>query len=280
MIKQRKKVLAIAIFLTAFIPLSSISPWSHAQDVTTKTRLASKLDAATRNFILPPEQEKKIGDEMHTKIQTKYKLSTNQKLNSLIASVGSKLARHSGESTPIKFTTLDDAKTVNAFATPGGYVYITTGMINKLDNESQLAAVLGHEIGHITEDHVHARLRNKIGASLVAGFLGKLVNKDVSNSKFFQIGNYVFSQKFSRKHEYAADRAGAKIMAAAGYNPEGMVSLQDKLYQMSKGRLRIEFIESHPSSAKRRDEIAQFIKANNLNRPGMIVNTTRFKAIK
>ena len=278
--KMPGKLLPTATISLALLTLTFTTSGLYAQGSGNQTRVSAKLDAASRFLALPPAEEQRIGNEMNDEIRKKYKVSSNQRLNSYIEYVGARLARHSNESTTIKFTTLDDPETVNAFAIPGGYIYITTGMIDKLDNESELAAVLSHEIGHITEDHVHARIRNQVGTKLAVGFLGKLFDKDLSGSKLVQAGNYLLTQKFSRKHEYAADTAGARIMTAAGYNPKGMVTLQDKLYKMSQGSLNIEFIASHPSSAKRRDEIAEYIRANGLSKPGLITNTARFNVVK
>ena len=220
-------------------------------------------------------EEQRIGKEMDADIRKSKKVSTNSAVNSYVSSIGAKLA--SGK--PFRFTVLDDPKTVNAFAIPGGYIYITTGMLKKLDSESELAAVLGHEIGHITENHIRARVRNFTVARAFVGVLGKLTKKDLHETHAVKIGNYLLMQKFSRKHEYAADIAGVRNMVNAGYNPNGMVSLQDKLYSLSKGRLNLEFLNSHPSSKKRRDEVAQYIVENNLVKPNQIINTSKFKSL-
>lgn len=270
--------LATAFSFSIFMDL----PGAHAREVQIEksNSFLSRIDIASRYFALSPSQARKIGSEMDSKVRQKYKVSTNSSVNSYVNSVGSKLADATSAHAAFKFTVLDEPKTVNAFAIPGGFIYITTGMIKQLNNESELAAVLGHEIGHITENHIHARVRNLHGTKLALSFLGKLVGKNLHEHKIAQLGSYALMQKFSRRHEYSADKAGARLMTRAGYNPQGMVTLQDKLYKMQGKGLNLEFLASHPSSKKRRDLIATYIKENNLNRPGLVLNTSRFRIVK
>ena len=267
-------ILSLSTFLFA--------PNVAAQDSSAKgsSRIITRIDKTSRFMALSPAQEQKIGQEMNEKIRRENKVSTNTKVTSYVSSIGSKLASKAGLGSSIKFTTLEDPKTVNAFAIPGGFIYITTGMLKNLSNESELAAVLGHEIGHVTENHVHARLRNAMGTRFLFGLIGKLTRKDLNNSRIANAGQYIVMQKFSRRHEYAADIAGVKLMVLAGYNPNGMATLQDKLYKLSQGKRNIEFLASHPSSAKRRQKVIDYIQANNLEKPGQVVTTVRFKSLK
>lgn len=299
--KRNSRILAISLFsllampalsgwlclqacMVAFLPCSLLSAASAQDEASTKSRsnstVITRLDSASRFISLPPSQEKKIGDEMNAEIRKTNKVSTNKNLNLFVADVGARLAAQAGARLPLSFTVLDDDETVNAFAIPGGYIFITTGMIRRLDSEGELAAVLGHEIGHVTENHVSARLRNLTGTKLLVGFLGKLTGKNLSDSHVVKVGKYLLMQKFSRGHEYEADVAGADLMAKAGYNPRAMVSLQEKLYKLSQGRLSVEFLNSHPSSAKRAQEVDEYIRSKGLEKPGMILDTGRFKSVK
>lgn len=279
--KRASRNFSVRLLLVIALIVSFALPGAIAQEQTkSSSRVITRLDHASRFMSLSPAQEEKIGREMDADIRKKYKLSTNSNLNSYVKSVGAKLASKTNLASKISFTTLDDPETVNAFAIPGGFIYITTGMINKLSNEAELAAVLGHEIGHVTENHVHARVRNAAGARLLFGLIGRLTRKDLSNSRLANAGQYVVMQKFSRRHEYAADIAGVKLMVLAGYNPRGMATLQDKLYKLSKGRVNVEFLASHPSSAKRREKVESYIIANNLEKAGQILTTARFRTIK
>jgi len=239
-------------------------------------KVITKLDGVSRFISLPPAEEERIGKEMNAEILKTQKVSVNKSLNGYISGVGARLAAQAGGTRAMTFTVLDDSETVNAFAIPGGFIYITTGMLKRLESEGELAAVLSHEIGHITENHISARLRNLTGTKLLVGFLGKLTGKDLSGSHVVKIGKYLLMQKFSRGHEYDADIAGVDLMLKAGYDPRCMVTLQEKLYELSRGRLNIEFINSHPSSAKRAREVDEYIRANGLSKPGLRIDAARY----
>ncbi|MFC1714779.1 M48 family metalloprotease [Candidatus Poribacteria bacterium] len=153
-----------------------------------------------------------------------------------------------------------DSSVANAFALPGGYIYITRGLLIKLENEAQLASVLGHEIGHVTARHGAKRLTNTLGFNL-----GLLVVDQVASGKesyrkwrglIMTSSSILFatvSLGYGRKDEFQADELGTSYAYKAGYEPEGMVQLLEVLKSMhSREPSSVEvFFSSHPRSSDR-----------------------------
>jgi predicted Zn-dependent protease len=159
---------------------------------------------------------------------------------------------------PFKFHLLDDPQTINAFALPGGQVFITTGLYKDLETEGQLAGVLGHEIGHVLSRHGAQQLAKQqltqglIGAAGVAGG-----DQDAARMAA-QIGQLV-NMKYGRNDELQADKWGVKLTAQAGYDPRAMIGVMEILERVSHGGPP-EFLSTHPSSPNRIEQIKEEIQ--------------------
>jgi beta-barrel assembly-enhancing protease len=149
-----------------------------------------------------------------------------------------------------RFSLLADAETVNAFALPGGPVFITRGLYDKLDTEAQLAAVLGHEIGHVVGRHAAEHMaKSELGqAFAVAVGIGASDegNRGRDAAMAAQMANQVAQLKFGRGDESEADQLGLQYMAQAGYDPSAMLDLMRILQEVAKGSRQPEFLSSHP----------------------------------
>lgn len=188
---------------------------------------------------LSEQEEIQLGRTEHRKIVAQFGIYRDDNLQSYITKVGERIASHSSRSElPYHFTILDDPM-VNAFALPGGYIYVTRGMLAHMNSESELAAVLGHEIAHVTEKHAERSMnRGKImkGISTVAAIA-------TGTAAVYDLGNMfggVLLKGYSRAFELEADKVGAKYMAKAGYNPEAMLSTIEVL----KAKDRIEIAQA------------------------------------
>src|SRR5205085_1128131 len=131
-----------------------------------------------------------------------------------------------------------DPKTVNAFALPGGQVFITRGLLEKLHNEAELAGVLGHETGHVIERHSAQQMaKSQLGQSIVTGVaVGGSGNRDNGYSAAM-IANFVNQMKqlsFSREDETQADTRGLQFMSEAGYDPRAMLGVMKVLSELSR----------------------------------------------
>ncbi|MEO0768175.1 MAG: M48 family metallopeptidase [Cyanobacteria bacterium J06649_4] len=170
-------------------------------------------------------------------------------LNAYVDEIGQILADVSDRpDIPYTFQIVED-DAVNAFATMGGYVYVTTGLMAAADNEAELAGVIGHEIGHIAGRHAVKQMRQAAITQGITGALG--VNRD----RLVNIGTQIALQlPASRSDEYEADRHGFYSMGRAGYDQTGMVSFMQKLVRQGSPP---EFLSTHPDARNRVSSLQQ-----------------------
>ncbi|MBW4458916.1 MAG: M48 family metalloprotease [Nodosilinea sp. WJT8-NPBG4] len=163
-------------------------------------------------------------------------------VSAYINEIGQRLAGSSDRpDIPYTFQVVND-DSVNAFATAGGFVYIQAGLIKEAANESELAGVMAHEIGHITGRHAISQMRQQALASGVAGAL------EVRQDALVNIGVQLALQlPNSREAEYDADRRGFNNLGRAGYDTRGFITFMQKL----EGRSSAEFLSSHPNPGNR-----------------------------
>ncbi len=157
------------------------------------------------------------------------------------------------------FHVLKDPNAINAFALPGGQVFITQGLLSRLKSEDQLAGVLGHEIGHVVYRHSSEQMAKTEFYQGLAGAATAAAG-DLGAS---QIANYVAQVrllKFGRGDELESDEFGVKYMTQAGYNPEAMIEVMEILAETGGGKQRDEFMSSHPSPENRIEKIREHIK--------------------
>ena len=133
-----------------------------------------------------------------------------------------------------------DPATVNAFAVPGGYVYVYTGILLNVQNESELAAVLGHELTHVVHHHYRTQLAEQYGMQVLADMLGG------DSSQVSQIAQSLLSLKFSRDDESDADQNGTVLVGRAGYNPMGIATFFQRMPSVG-----IDVLSDHPDSPTR-----------------------------
>lgn len=226
---------------------------------------------------LSQAQEIRMGRENHPKIIKEFggEYGTPA-LKRYVDGIGQLLAKTS-ERPDLKFTfTLLNSDIVNAFATPGGYVYITRGLMALADNEAQLAGVLAHEIGHITALH-HAR---RHGQSLLANIglaaVGILGGREIA--QVGQLGAVSLLQSFSRENEYEADGLGVRYLSRAGFDPSEMAGFLAKLRADSRlTALRrgespdkvdqFNYLATHPAPAARVQRATALARQKNVKNP-------------
>ena len=173
------------------------------------------------------QDEIALGRKTNQQVLQQYSVYDDPELQNYVETVGKKLASQSHRSDLIYRFTVLDSREVNAFALPGGYIYITRGLMSYLNSEAELAAVLGHEIGHVTARHSvrqysAAQLAN-IGATLGAIFIPGM-NTQASNT-LVQLFGTALLRGYGRDHELEADQLGAEYLARGGYNPQAMLDV-------------------------------------------------------
>ncbi|MBW2545128.1 MAG: M48 family metalloprotease [Deltaproteobacteria bacterium] len=205
------------------------------------------------------EDEKKLGKEFYEKLKAKDLFAKNPKVNKYVDRIGHLLLSHDKKSFfDFTFSVINNPG-INAFATPGGYVYIYSGLIELTENEDQLAGVLAHEIGHIKARHIAQTIDKSkkiniatLAAILAGAFLGGSGELTAAVASFSMATATTLNLKYSRKHEEEADRLGMSYLVETGYNGEGMLTF---LKIMRKYEFYSNFIPSyfltHPGTGDR-----------------------------
>src|SRR5262245_12849374 len=167
-------------------------------------------------------KEVKTAKQMHVMFTQQMGVHQDLELQEYVQRVGEKLAAVSERPELEWHFTIVDTDDVNAFATMGGYVYISRGIIPYFENEADLAAVLGHEIGHISAEHLkkqqHKGMLSGLASAATAIFTGMPALADLTN-----LAGQAIISGYGREAELEADRLGARYLAKAGYDPEAMI---------------------------------------------------------
>ena len=190
----------------------------------------------------------------------------NSRTAALVREVGERLVAESIAAKSeyrFRFHLLRDPETVNAFALPGGQVFITVGLLSRLRNEAQLAGVLGHEIGHVIHRHGAEHMaKGQLGQMLVTA-VGVAGSDERSSGRSQQavaaMVNSMVQLKYGRGDESQSDRFGLEAMLAAGYDPSQMLGVMKILSEVSHGNRQPEWLSSHPFPEHRHDEIEAWL---------------------
>jgi predicted Zn-dependent protease len=178
---------------------------------------------------LSPEEEARIGADEHRKLVPAFGGPiSDTALQRYVSSVGTLLARTS-ELPNLRFTfTVLNTDMINAFALPGGYVYITRGLLALANSEAEIAGVLAHEIGHVTARHAAQRHSRSVFAGIGAAAVGILTGSgELANAAGSGFGGYLRS--YSRDQEFEADKLGIRYLKRAGFDPRAMASFLSSL---------------------------------------------------
>lgn len=162
-----------------------------------------------------------------------------------------------------QFHLLRDRDMVNAFALPGGQIFITAGLLNRLQNEAQLAGVLGHEIGHVIHRHAAQHMaKGSFGQSLVTAVGIASSDERHSGRANLQVAAMVNSMvqlKYGREDESQSDEFGLEAMTAASFDPSQMLGVMKILSEVSKGNRQPEWLGSHPHPEHRAEQIEAWL---------------------
>jgi predicted Zn-dependent protease len=224
-----------------------------------------------QHLSLTPRQEIALGLQSTPQMIQQYGgLYPDQELQNLVDRVGEKIVRESDAGQTewqFEFHLLNDPETINAFALPGGQVFITTALLSRFQTEGQLAGVLGHEIGHVVARHSAQQIAK---SELTQGLIGGVVvaasdpNNPRSGAAAAQIATVVgqlVNMKFGREDELQSDQLGVRFMAEAGYDPRAMVAVMQILAEAGGGGRQPEFFSTHPNPENRIQRIQEAIQA-------------------
>lgn len=201
-------------------------------------------------FSVSPAKERSVGAEAARDIESHAPLVTGP-VEDWVEAIGKRLALASGKEFSYSFRVIDD-NSINAFALPGGYIYVNSGLRKIVRTDDELAAILAHEITH-AEDHHFARQYSKAskrGAILGIGALVLGVSPLAANA--LDIANYAITQKYSRGQEETADLMGMRRLSRAGFDPAAMVSVLEQLAKEDDSHGTLDkWFASHPEGEKR-----------------------------
>jgi predicted Zn-dependent protease len=211
------------------------------------------------------EDEKKLGKEFYEKLEKGHFILQNERANSYLTLLGERILAQSDKA-PFEFKfSIIRSSAINAFATPGGYVYVNQGLINLVENEGQLAGVLAHEIAHVNGRHIaeivdkSQKISISTLAAIIAGaFLGGGGDLTAAVASFSMAAAASLSLKYSREQEEAADRTGLSYLVAAGYDGKSML---DFLKIMSRYEFYSNTIPSYFLTHPGTDERSHYIDA-------------------
>jgi predicted Zn-dependent protease len=242
------------------------------------TKMVNPVTGKTERLVMDEQAEIAQGKEAHEQVIQEYGVYNNPAVQAYVNDVGQRLAKQSHRANLTWHFTVLDSPEVNAFALPGGYVYVTRGIMAYMDSEADLAGVIGHEIGHVTAKHGAQRATKQQNAGLgvlAASVLGAVLESqgmkgagqiasDVSQSA---AAGYI--AKYGREQELQADGLGAEYLSRNQYNPKNMIDVIKVLEQQERfaaDRARAEgrqvstsnnWLSSHPSNQKRLEDISQ-----------------------
>ncbi len=232
--------------------------------------------------LLPEEKEIELG-----KLYVPLAIDQNDgrypdyKVQKYVQSIGYKIAKVVPRKLPYEFYVVNSPY-VNAFALPGGKIFVNVGLLYVLENESQLAGVLGHELGHVNARH-HARfLEKQFGISILLNILAIVLAKSDNADLFLQfgkIGAQLLTLKYSRDQEREADILGVRFAYEAGYDPRGL--LETFLIFKKLGDVKApEWLLTHPLPENRYKEVKKIIQKYDLKGKKLIKDTKEFHLIK
>jgi predicted Zn-dependent protease len=252
------RVVLAAVLLGVTVPGCAVNP------VTGRRELS----------LVSPQQELALGGEGYKAAVAEYGLYADPALQAYVNEVGQKVAAASHlPSLTWHFTVLDDP-TVNAFAMPGGYIYITRGILAHLNSEAQLAGVLGHEIGHVTHRHTAEQMTQQQLYGLGLG-VASIASKTVARyGDLAQQGLSVLFLKYSRDDETEADELGVGYAAGAGYDPREIPATYAMLKRVSDqaGQRLPGFLSTHPDPGNREVTTTALAQRAIQGRSNLLVN--------
>jgi predicted Zn-dependent protease len=194
-------------------------------------------------------------------------LDPDEQLQAQIDQIGQRLVESSEASQteyPFEFHVLADTQTVNAFALPGGQIFITRALLNQLQTEGEVAGVLGHEIGHVVGRHsaeqiAKSQLIQGLAGAAGVGLYDPQNLQSASAAQMAQLVGAMVTMKYGRDDELQSDRLGVRFLADGGYDPRALLRVMEVLAQAGGGGRQPEFMSTHPDPGNRLEEIQKAI---------------------
>jgi len=199
-------------------------------------------------ILLTTQTEVSMGEDLHHSITKEYKFSTYPDKVSRLQEIGRRLSNVSDRQYYQYHFYLIDKDELNAFTTPGGFVYVYTGLFDKLKTDDAIAGVVAHELGHCAARHIAKKFQAVLGYTIVGNIVLSQINEEaraITAQSSDAAMNLVFAA-FSRSDEYQADSLGIKYLFLAGYSLNGMIEAFELLQKEAKGDNVPLWLRTHP----------------------------------
>lgn len=228
---------------------------------------ATQINPVTQekqHLSMTAEQEIALGRQAAPQMEAEFGgLSQDQALQAKVTTVGNAVVQASDASKSpyqFEFHVLADQKTINAFALPGGQVFITEALMKLLQTEGELAGVLSHEIFHVVGRHsaeqaARTQLADGLSGAAVMATYDPNNPSSTGSAQVAELISQMVGMRYGREDELEADNQGVHYMTQAGYDPRAMISVMQKLEQASQGQEPPEFFSTHPSPEHRIEQI-------------------------
>ncbi|MEM8833725.1 MAG: M48 family metalloprotease [Pseudomonadota bacterium] len=239
---RKQSFLGLAIALVLGIVACSVNPATGNRQFTA---------------LLSPEREAQVGAQEHPKIEAQFGSFMKGPIATYVSNIGQKLAVNT-ERKEVKYQFfVIDTPMVNAFALPGGYIYVTRGLLTLANSEAEMAAVVAHEIAHVTGRHSAERMSQGTLIGLGAAAVGIATGSSAAGQAA-NLGSNLYLSSYSRKQENEADNLGIRYLARAGYDPKAMTRFLNNLDKQSKfeakqtgKKIQHSFFSTHPMTSDR-----------------------------
>ena len=256
--------------LAAAVALASLSALALPACSSQQRISAEKSVAAA---LISSEQEEKLGLQVKEQLEQKehVRYITDPAVDGYVQQVSGKILAFAKKDRPEvtwSVRVIDDPKTVNAFATPGGFLYVYSGLLLAADDTAELAGVMGHESGHVVARHSARQMVNALGLETI---LGVALGNNPSGAAQLAAGLAGKSAllAYGRSDELEADQYGARYSAAAGYDPHGIATFFQKLEKAGGSQPGwATFLSTHPSNPDRIEKVNRYIEQHHLAATG------------
>lgn len=230
-------------------------------------KFQNPVTGRVQRVALSPKEEIALGLNSAPEMARQHGgLYPDERYQNLVTSVGEKMVQANPEinQTPyyFQFHLLADPETVNAFALPGGQIFITFGLLKLLDTEDEVAGVLGHEIGHVVGRHSNEQMAK---AQLSQGLVNAVVmaggaDYGMTAGQLAQFVSQLKNTAYGRGDELESDQLGVRFMIRAGYDPNALIRVMEVLKKAAAGRAPPEFLSTHPDPDNRVERIKEAIR--------------------
>lgn len=268
---------------TSLIALSLLFSLGTAQAEEENFRLRAHQQVITDQTEADVQAEIEFGRIIAARILGQFSIVDNEELVRYVNLVGRSISYNSSRNDIEFFFTVLDADFINAYSAPGGYVFITSGAIKAMKNEAELAAVLAHEVAHISEKHIVKEFKIRGMEKSASAGLSQLLGSSTSSAKvaFAQaVDNAVsilLEKGYKQDDELESDRVALMLLAATGYNPMSLSKYLKRIQKKSNKAKNPKHKPTHPPTSSRIDNLAAIAKQEGLNQLKLPVGKSRFE---